>query len=116
MDKKYKINYPRPWQYEMDEPYFIYDVANAIRPSIDTPSYPSGHSTQSLVVAEILGNIYPNHLDNFREIAESIGINRVKAGWHFPMDHTAGKKLALEIVETLPDNVEIEKEQIVYLK
>lgn len=116
MDKKYKINYPRPWQYEMDEPYFIYDVANAIRPSIDTPSYPSGHSTQSLVIAEILGNIYPNHLDNFREIAESIGINRVKAGWHFPMDHTAGKKLALEIVETLPDNVEIEKEQIVYLK
>ena len=115
MDKKYKINYPRPWQYEMDDPYFIYDVVNAIRPSIDTPSYPSGHSTQALVVAEILGNIYPNHLENFREIADDIGINRVKAGWHFPMDHTAGKKLALEIVDTLPDSMELEKDRV-YLK
>jgi 8-oxo-dGTP pyrophosphatase MutT (NUDIX family) len=115
MDKKYKINYPRPWQYEMEEPYFIYDVTNAIRPSIDTPSYPSGHSTQALVVAEILGNIYPNHLDNFREIADRIGINRVKAGWHFPIDHTAGKKLALEIVDTLPDYMELEKDRV-YLK
>jgi 8-oxo-dGTP pyrophosphatase MutT (NUDIX family) len=115
MDKKYKINYPRPWQYEMDEPYFIYDVVNAIRPSIDTPSYPSGHSTQALVIAEILGNMYPNHLENFREIADDIGINRVKAGWHFPMDHTAGKKLALEIVDTLPDSMELEKDRV-YLK
>jgi 8-oxo-dGTP pyrophosphatase MutT (NUDIX family) len=115
MDKKYKINYPRPWQYEMEEPYFIYDVTNAIRPSIDTPSYPSGHSTQALVVAEILGNIYPNHLDDFREIADRIGINRIKAGWHFPIDHTAGKKLALEIVDTLPDYMELEKDRV-YLK
>jgi|10_taG_2_1085330.scaffolds.fasta_scaffold08009_3 8-oxo-dGTP pyrophosphatase MutT (NUDIX family) len=115
MDKKYKINYPRPWQYEMDEPYFIYDVVNAIRPSIDTPSYPSGHSTQALVIAEILGNMYPNHLENFREIADDIGINRVKAGWHFLMDHTAGKKLALEIVDTLPDSMELEKDRV-YLK
>ena len=115
LDKKYKINYPRPWQYEMDEPYFIYDVVNAIRPSIDTPSYPSGHSTQALVIAEILGNMYPNHLENFREIADDIGINRVKAGWHFPMDHTAGKKLALEIVDTLPDYMELEKDRV-YLK
>ena len=115
MDKKYKINYPRPWQYEMEEPYFIYDIANAIRPSIDTPSYPSGHSTQALVIAEILGNMYPNHLENFREIADDIGINRVKAGWHFPMDHTAGKKLALEIVDTLPDSLELEKDRV-YLK
>ena len=115
MDKKYRINYPRPWQYEMEEPYFIYDVTNAIRPSIDTPSYPSGHSTQSLVIAEILGNMYPTHLDNFREIADNIGINRVKAGWHFPIDHTAGKKLALEIVDTLPDYMELEKDRV-YLK
>ena len=115
MDKKYKINYPRPWQYEMDEPYFIYDVVNAIRPSIDTPSYPSGHSTQALVIAELLGNMYPTHVENFREIADDIGINRVKAGWHFPMDHTAGKKLALEIVDTLPDYMELEKDRV-YLK
>jgi 8-oxo-dGTP pyrophosphatase MutT (NUDIX family) len=115
MAKKYDINYPRPWQYEMEEPYFITEVVNAIKPSIDTPSYPSGHSTQALVIAEILGNMYPNHLDNFREIADTIGINRVKAGWHFPMDHTAGKKLALEIVDSLPDYMELEKDRV-YLK
>ena len=115
MSKKYQINYPRPWQYEMDEPYFIYDVVSALRPSIDTPSYPSGHSTQSLVVAEILGNLFPGHEENFQDIAERIGINRVKAGWHFPMDHTAGQKLALEIIDSLPNAIQLEKDRV-YLK
>ena len=107
MAKKYAFNFPRPWQYQMHDPTIM---TSAIRPSIDAPSYPSGHSTQAVVISAVLGNTYPNHKDNFEKIAESIGANRVKAGWHFPMDHIAGKKLGMAIANDLPSpNVPISK-------
>ena len=99
MAKKYSFNFPRPWQYQMHDPTIM---TSAIRPSIDAPSYPSGHSAQAVVISAVLGNTFPNHRENFAEIAESIGINRVKAGWHFLMDHIAGKKLGIAIAKDLP--------------
>ena len=99
MTKKYYFNFPRPWQYQMHDPTIM---TSAIRPSIDAPAYPSGHSTQAVVISAVLGNTFPNHRENFAKIAESIGINRVKAGWHFLMDHIAGKKLGIAIAKDLP--------------
>ena len=112
MDKKYSFYFPRPWQYQMGDPIIM---TSAIRPSIDSPSYPSGHSTQAFVISTVLGNVYPNHRENFEEIAESIGVNRVKTGWHFPMDHVAGKKLGLAIANDLPSAMGLEKDRV-YLK
>ena len=109
MDKKYSFNFPRPWQYQMGEPIIM---TSAIRPSIDSPSYPSGHSAQAFVVSTVLGNVFPNHREDFEEIAESIGVNRVKAGWHFPLDHVAGKKLGLAIANDLPSAMGLEKDRV----
>lgn len=112
MEKKYAFNFPRPWQYQMGEPDTI---VGGLRPSIQTPSYPSGHSTQAVVISEFLGRVFPDHVDNFRIIAENIGTNRVKAGWHFPMDHVAGKKLGLDIMDLVPMETSLEKDRV-YLK
>ena len=106
MAKKYSFNFPRPWQYQMHDPTIM---TSAIRPSIDAPSYPSGHSAQAVVISAVLGNTFPNHRENFAEIAESIGINRVKAGWHFLMDHIAGKKLGIAIAKDLPTLIPLAK-------
>ena len=112
MEKKYAFNFPRPWQYQMGDPDIM---VGGIRPSIQTPSYPSGHSTQAVVISEFLGRIFPDHIDNFRIIAENIGTNRVKAGWHFPMDHVAGKKLGLDIMDLVPMGTDLDKERV-YIK
>ena len=96
---KYKYNQPRPFQFKG------YDELENV--SADTPAYPSGHSTQAKVIAEVLGRSYPDHAKEFESIGEQIGVNRVIAGWHYPVDHTTGKDLADQIIDKLPDNVEM---------
>ena len=96
---KYKHNMPRPWQYEGgDEPKDT---------ETDTPSYPSGHSTQAKVAAEVLAGSYPEHKQQFEDIGESVGLNRIVAGWHFPVDHSSGRDLADQILEKLPKNTDM---------
>ena len=96
---KYKYNHPRPYQFD--------GYPEMENTTADTPSYPSGHSTQTKVIGEVLARSYPKHADDFRRIGDNIGVNRVIAGWHYPVDHTTGHDLADQIIEKLPDNVEM---------
>jgi len=96
---KYEYNRPRPFQYEgMNERDNI---------SADTPSYPSGHSLQAKVLAGILAKAYPEYTDDFERIGKDVGRNRIMGGWHFPSDHLAGRDLADQVLEKLPDNVDM---------
>ena len=65
--------------------------------SMQSPSYPSGHSVQSRLVAEHYIKIYPDHKKGLIAAAEECGQGRVKAGWHFPSDHDAGVLIAKQI-------------------
>ena len=65
--------------------------------SMQTPSYPSGHSLQSRLVAEYYIKKYPEHRKGLIAAAEECGQGRVKAGWHFPSDHYVGVLIATEI-------------------
>ena len=99
MNLKYEHNMPRPWQYTgIDEPKDT---------NTDTPSYPSGHSAQAKVAAEVLAGSYPEHKQQFEDIGNDVGLNRVRAGWHFPVDHDSGRDLADQILEKLPENTDM---------
>ena len=94
MELKYKYNRPRP--YQIAEFYGI-DLNGLELDTMKTPSYPSGHSVQSRLVAEYYIRKYPQHKKGLIAAAEECGQGRVKAGWHFPSDHKVGVMIAVEI-------------------
>lgn len=58
------------------------------------PSYPSGHTFQAYVNAELLAAIFPERRDAIMERAQEVGWGRIVAGVHFPTDIEAGRRLA----------------------
>lgn len=98
---KYRYNRPRPIQ-----------IANKLKipynpvPSVTgiTPSYPSGHSGQSRLMALFIGESNPGHRDEILNIAEEVGLSRLKMGVHFPSDHEAGVSIGDQLFERIKDN------------
>jgi acid phosphatase (class A) len=62
-------------------------------------SYPSGHSTESMVLALVLADLLPEKHDAILARARAIGWHRVEIGRHYPTDIYAGRVLALAIVK-----------------
>lgn len=82
---KKKFNRPRP---------------SFVLPAIDTvvsvpwhSSYPSGHATQSIVIAGLLSKLKPNYAARLHNLAFEVGVNREVAGLHYPSDTKAGVAL-----------------------
>jgi len=59
-----------------------------------TPSYPSGHATQSRLVARYVAGKFPIHEKELIKASNEGGLGRVQAGFHYPSDYTAGNLLA----------------------
>ena len=51
-----------------------------------TPSYPSGHSIQSKLYADVLGNKYPKYYKQLQALAADISESRLAMGIHYPSD------------------------------
>jgi len=66
-----------------------------------TRSYPSGHSTQAMIVALYVARKFPKHRDGLMEAAKEVGMGRVKAGFHFISDHVAGQMLGTKMFEMM---------------
>lgn len=69
-------------------------------------AYPSGHATQSMLSAMILGAIDPLNKAIYIQYAKDIAQRREIAGVHYPSDSAAGQKLAggiLVALMKLPD-------------
>lgn len=93
---KYHYNRPRPAQLAKalglkfhNEPL---DTAN-------TPSYPSGHSTQGRLIGKFLATKYPEHSDEIMNLADEISNARLVAKVHYPSD----SKFGLSIGDALFD-------------
>ena len=93
---KNKFQRIRPWQLA-EELGMEINHMDFPSDSMQTPSYPSGHSVQSRLVAEYYIKKYPEHRKGLIAAAEECGQGRVKAGWHFPSDHDVGVLIATEI-------------------
>jgi acid phosphatase (class A) len=64
-------------------------------------SYPSGHSTESMVLALVLADLLPAKHDAIIAEARSIGWHRVEIARHYPTDIYAGRVLAQAIVKQM---------------
>ena len=75
-----------------------------LTPCVSLPentSYPSGHSLQAYVRAEVLSDLFPAHRKALLERAQRAAWSRILGGVHFPTDAVAGRRLAKAIVERL---------------
>jgi acid phosphatase (class A) len=93
---KNRFNRPRPYQIaeKLKIPFKKFKTGTA-----NTPSYPSGHTVQSYVVANYYSEKYPEHKDELRKMADKSAYGRVVAGLHYPSDYRAGIQLADELVK-----------------
>ncbi len=64
-------------------------------------SYPSGHSTETMVLALVLADLLPEQRDAILTHARLMGWHRVQIARHYPTDIYAGRVLALAIVKQL---------------
>ena len=73
-------------------------------------SYPSGHSTESMVLALVLADLFPDKHDAIIAEARSIGWHRVQIARHYPTDIYAGRVLAQAIVRQMNKNDEFQND------
>ena len=69
--------------------------------SMKTPSYPSGHSAQGVLIAKVLGDEYPEAKTAFTKTGKNISDSRKFARAHYPSDSKAGEKLGQLLYKSL---------------
>ena len=63
------------------------------------PAYPSGHATESYLIALILSELDPANADTYAADAIRIARNREIAGVHYPSDSETGRMLARQFFD-----------------
>ena len=86
--KKYH-NRPRP--YELDK-----TLSSVKMDSMNTPSYPSGHSAQGMLIALVLKDKYGKG-SAFMQTAKNISDSRNMAHAHYPSDSKNGTELGKQL-------------------
>lgn len=72
--------------------------------------YPSGHSTESMVLALVLADLFPDHREGIVRIARDIGWHRVMIARHYPTDIYAGRVFAQAIVRELKSSADFQRD------
>ena len=102
LDLKYHFNRPRP--YRLAELYDIDLGTNELKDTtFDSPSYPSGHSTQATLIANYLANKYPLHRGKFLKLGRDIARSRVIAKVHYPSDVAMGEMIGNDMFRHLKE-------------
>lgn len=74
------------------------------------PSFPSGHSLESHMMAQAMADVRPFMADALTALADRIGRNREVAGVHFPSDTAAGRviaRAAYPLLKTCPTYAQV---------
>ena len=90
MKLKKHFNRPRPKKLAKKMNIKMKDIEME---SMKTPSYPSGHSAQGILIAKVLGDKYPNAKSAFAKTGENISYSRNVAHAHYKSDSKMGEKL-----------------------
>ena len=100
-DSKNYFRRPRP--YTLDT-----NLANG---KLETSfSYPSGHSTESMVLALVLADLIPDQREAIISHACGMGWHRVQIARHYPTDVFAGRVLAKAIVREMKANPDFNRD------
>lgn len=95
---KYIHNRPRPFQLAEVMGYKI----NVIKTdTINTPSYPSGHTSYAALCAYLLAAMYPEHSGHFFDRVAIVGETRMMQGVHYPSDNEASMVITGAIWEDI---------------
>ena len=73
--------------------------------SMKTPSYPSGHSVQGILIAKVLGKKYPKAKSAFTKTGENISYSRRVARAHYKSDSKMGEKLGNKMYNYIKKNI-----------
>lgn len=98
LDLKWKFNRPRPFQLAKE---YNMDLGGITLESMKTPSHPSGHSTQGILIGKVLQTKLPISTDAFLEAGKRISYSRNIGRAHFPSDSRVGEQLGSAMYEHL---------------
>jgi acid phosphatase (class A) len=98
-----KVYYKRPRP-------FIVDPSLASGQLEKSFSYPSGHSTESMVLALVLADLFPDQHDAIIAEARAIGWHRVEIARHYQTDIYAGRVLAQAIVREMKASPDFQRD------
>lgn len=103
LDLKYHYNRPRPYMLakEFEIPLDTNEIKNTTK---DSPSYPSGHAAQSILISSYLSELYPSHKMEFMKLGKDIAKSRVIAKVHYPSDVRFGEIIGNDIFIYLNKN------------
>ena len=73
--------------------------------SMKTPSYPSGHSTQGVLISLVLGDKYPKAKSAFSQAAKNISYSRNVAHAHYKSDSKMGENLGKEMYNHIKNKI-----------
>ena len=73
--------------------------------SMKTPSYPSGHSTQGILIGLALSDKYPKAKSSFMKTANNISDSRNIAHAHYKSDSDMGKKLGKSMYNHIKNKI-----------
>lgn len=60
----------------------------------DTPAYPSVHATIGYGLANMFAEMHPQHAEEFYNVGDTVALQRVQSGRHFPSDNEYAKVIA----------------------
>jgi len=106
---KYHYNRPRPAQIAK-----AYDLQFYNEPleTAKTPSYPSGHSTQGILIGKYLAARFPKHSNELMKIGDIISKSRLAANVHFPSDSIFGERIGVALYLYMRNTAELRMEKI----
>tara|TARA_R110001599_G_scaffold40092_1_gene122092 strand:+ start:3088 stop:3624 length:537 start_codon:yes stop_codon:yes gene_type:complete len=90
IELKKHFNRPRPKVSAKKMNVNMKDIEMA---SMKTASYPSGHSTQGVLIGKVLSDKYPKAKSAFNKTAKNISYSRRVAHAHYKSDSDMGEKL-----------------------
>ena len=102
LDLKNKFNRPRPFQLAK---HYNINLGGITLDSMKTPSYPSGHSAQGILIGKILQTKLPITTDAFLEAGRRISFSRNMGRAHFPSDSRLGEELGTSMYEYLKNKI-----------
>ena len=76
-------------------PAHLFQANYQIPVETKTPSFPSGHTAQSILVAKIIGDVYPQLKEDAMKIADDVSKSRIVGGHHFKSDIEFGEKIGM---------------------
>jgi hypothetical protein len=95
---KLKFHYQRPRPFQLAQ-YHKLKLFPYKSHSAHTPSYPSGHTIQAMVILNVIGNKYPTEYQYCKELIEDIAYSRIFLGVHYPSDNDGGREIGKAILK-----------------